>query len=434
MILPIAALAAFAIATAACGGGDPDVVVLGPDDPVEIRTLISLTGESTLGESLRAGIELAVDHFGRIHGHEVELGPVVDSMCNPEDGRVGAERIAAEARVLGVIGTSCSASSVVAAPVLTAAGLVMVSPAASSPVLTSDLQGNPGPDHHPGFFRVANNDLNQVRAVARFAYDELGLRRMVTMHDGDVYTTTATRVFEAVFTGLGGEVAFVGVVEKGQTDMTGLLTEFADAGPDGVFMTLFRAEAEHFIPQMRGAEGLEGVTVISGSSALVADVLALPESEGVYFAGPPSHDGSNFNIATGRTAGEALGAYEAAYSEFAHVTPYWAHAYDATTLLLSAIRRAAVPDDGNFLTRLVGIDDEGTLRISRSELRRAVWDVSNDTALAYGTGSGGFPGLTGVLACDEYGDCAPGIQVVTHHTDAALTDPGELPVVYRFEP
>ena len=357
----LALLAGLVAAAVACGGDgdDPDTVVIGPDEPVQIRTLISLTGESTLGESLRASIEMAVDHFGPVHGHEVELGPVIDSMCRPEEGRAGAERIAAEPQVLGVVGTSCSSSSVAASPVLSATGIVMVSPAATSPVLTSDLRGNPGSDHHPGFFRVANNDLYQVQAVAAFAYDELGLRRMVTMHDGDVYTTTAARVFESTFTERGGEVAFIGAVEKGQTDMTDLLAEFAAAEPDGIFMPLFRAEAAHFVPQLRGFDGLEGVEVISGSSALLADILALPESEGLYFAGPTSHEGGNFNSATGRTADEALAAFETGYPEFAHITPYWAHAYDATTLLLAAIQRAAVRDDGNFLTRLLGIDDEG---------------------------------------------------------------------------
>ena len=419
LLLLLIALAAFA--TAACGGdGDPSVVVVAPDEPIEVRTLISLTGESTLGESLRASMELAVDHFGPVHGHEVELGPVVDGMCNPDEGRAGAERIAAEPQVLGVVGTSCSSSSVAAMPVLSGAGLVMISPAATSPVLTSDLRGNPGSDYHPGFFRVSNNDLYQVQAVAGFAYDELGLRRMVTMHDGDVYTTTATRVFEAMFTERGGEVAFIGAVEKGQTDMTGLLAELAAAEPDGIFMPLFRAESEHFIPQLRAFEELE---VISGSSALVADVLALPESAGVYFAGPPSREGSNVNGATDMTVDEALADFEAAYPEFAHVTPYWAHAYDATTLLLAAIERAAIREDGSPLTRLLGIADEGTLLIGRNALRRAMREVSED-----------FSGLTGELACDEFGDCAPGIQVIYHHTDASVTDPGELPVVYRSEP
>ena len=45
-----------------------------------------------------------------------------------------------------------------ASPVLSAAGLVMISPANASPDLTSDLAGNPGPDYHPGYFRYHHED------------------------------------------------------------------------------------------------------------------------------------------------------------------------------------------------------------------------------------------------------------------------------------
>ncbi|MCY4581517.1 MAG: branched-chain amino acid ABC transporter substrate-binding protein [Chloroflexi bacterium] len=427
--LKTAILAALALATAACGGaGDPDIVVIGPGEPIEVRTLLSGTGAS------RAAVEMAVDHFGRVHGHEVELGPPVDSMCSREGGHDGADEIVDDPKVLGVIGTSCSVAAVAASPRISVAGLVMISPSNTSPVLTSDLRGNSGRSYHAGYFRVANNDLHQGQAVAGFAYDELGLRRVVALHDGDPYTSALARAFREAFRDRGGSVPAFGAIEKGQTDMADVIREFAVAEPDGVFFPIFSEEAEHFIRQAREPNRLEDATFISADGALEAEFLALPESEGVYFAGPPTHQDANFNIATGRTAAEALAAFEAEYSEFAHLSPYWAHAYDAATLLLSAIRRAAVPDDGNFFTRLIGIDDEGTLRISRSELRQAVRDVSNDTALAYGTGAGGFPGLTGLLACDEFGDCAPGIQVIYHHTDASVSDPGELPVAYRFEP
>ena len=409
-------LAAFA--TAACGSDDPDTIVLGPDDPVQVRTLISLDAES-----LRAGVELAVGHFGAVHGHEVELGPVVDSMCDPDGGRAGAERIAAEPEVLGVVGTSCSASSVTAMPVLSAAGLVMVSPAATSPVLTSDLRGNPGADYHPGFFRVVNNDLYQAEAVAGFAYHELGLRRTAAVHDGDPYTSALARAFRSAFAARGGDVPFTGTVEKGQTDMAGVLLGVAGAAPDSVFFPLFDDEAAHFIRQARESDGLEGVTYITADAALTSAFLAVPESEGVYFAAPPPHEESNFNAATGRTVDEALAAYAAAYPELAQGALFWMHAYDATTLLLAAIERAAVRDDGNFFTRFLGIDERGTLRVNRSALRGAIRAVSED-----------FSGLTGTLACDEFGDCGSGVQAVYHHTDATVTDPGELPVVYRFEP
>ena len=399
--------------------------MLGPDDPVEIRTLLSGTGPSPSGVTSRLSVEMAVEHFGRIHGHEIELGPPVDGMCTPEGGSAGAEQIVADSKVLGIVGTSCSGAAVAASPIVSEAGLVMVSPSNTAPVLTSDLRGNAGPNYHPGYFRVSNNDLSLGQAVAAFAYDELGLRRMTAVHDGDPYTSGLAGAFADAFRARGGEVPVVSTVEKGQTDMAGVLAEFASAGPDGVFLPLFTAEATHFAAQVREFDGLEGAVLISGDGALGSEFLALPESEGVYFAGPSSQEGSNFNVATGRTAQEAHDAFVDRYGEPA--SPYWAYAYDAATLLLAAIERAAVPDDGNFFTRLIGIDDEGTLRIDRGTLRGAVLQVSR------GEGEG-FSGLTGRLFCDDFGDCGAGGQAVYHHPDASVTDPEELPIVYRFEP
>ncbi|MDE2837305.1 MAG: branched-chain amino acid ABC transporter substrate-binding protein [Chloroflexota bacterium] len=406
------------VATAACGGDDdPNVVVIGPNEPVQIRTLLSGTGAS------RAAVEMAVGDFGLIHGHEVELGAPVDAMCSREGGHEGADEIVDDPLVLGIVGTSCSVAAVAASPTVSVAGLVMISPSNTSPVLTSDLRGNAGGSYHPGYFRVANNDLYQGQAVAGFAYDELGLRRMVALHDGDPYTSALATAFREEFRARGGRVPTIGVIEKGQTDMRDVLREFTIAEPDGIFFPIFSAEAEHFMRQARESNRLRDATFISADGALGAEFLALPESEGLYFAGPPTHEGSNFNNATGRTADEALAAFETDYSEFAHLTPFWAHAYDAATLLLAAIERAAVRDDGNFLTRLLGIDEEGTLRVDRASLRGAVRAVSTD-----------FSGLTGRLSCDDFGDCAPGVQVIYHHTDSSVTDPGELSVAYRFEP
>ena len=419
------ALAVLALAAVACGGDDPDVVVLGPDDPVEIRTLLSGSGPSPSGVASRLSVELAIEHFGRIHGHEIELGQPLDDMCSPEGGSAGAEQIAAVPKVLGVVGTSCSGAAVAASPLLSEAGIVMVSPSNTAPVLTSDLRGNAGPDYHPGYFRVSNNDLSLGQAVAGFAYDELGLRRMTAVHDGDPYTSGLVSAFAGAFRARGGEVPVVSMVEKEQTDMTGVLAEFAAAGPDGVFLPLFTAEAAHFAAQIREFDALEGAVLISGDGALDSEFLALPESEGVYLAGPSSLEGSSFNIATGRTAREVHDAFVDRHGDPA--SAYWGHAYDATTLLLAAIERAAVPDDGNFFTRLIGIDDEGTLRIDRGTLRGAVLRVSR------GEGEG-FSGLTGRLFCDDFGDCGAGVQAVYHHPDSSVTDPEELPVVYRFEP
>ena len=308
---------------------------------VQIRSLLSITGAASLGGALRNGVELAVRDFGDIHGRAVELGESMDSMCSPDGGRAGAEQISADPQVIGVIGTSCSAAAVEASPLISEAGLVMISPSNTSPLLTSDLAGNANPNYHPGYFRTSNNDLYQANAVADYAYGELGLRRMVAVDDGDPYTTALVSAFGNAFGALGGEVAVSARIDKGDTDMTEVLAEFAAAEPDGIFFPLFEVEGSLFAEQALAFEGLEDATLITGAALLVSEFLATPQSEGMYFAGPESDHGPNVNAATGKNADDVLAAYAATYGG-SPTSPYWAHAYDATTVLLRAIKSVAV--------------------------------------------------------------------------------------------
>ena len=121
--------------------------------------------------------------------------------------------------MVGVIGTSRSAGAVAASPVIGQAGLAMVAPSTTSPLLTSDLAGNPDPAYRHGYYCVANNDLHRARALSGFAYNELGLRRIVTLHDGDPCTTALVNAFGAAFGALGGEVPVATEIRKGETDM-----------------------------------------------------------------------------------------------------------------------------------------------------------------------------------------------------------------------
>ena len=164
---------------------EPDAIILDADDAIRIRMLLSVTVAPSLGAVSRAGAELAAEDMGPIHGREVELGDPVDTSCSPEGGRAGAMGIFGDPKVAGIIGTNCSAAAVAAAPVVSDEGLVMISPSNTSPVLTSDLAGNANADHHPGYFRTASNDLHQARALSDFVYNQLELRSVATVHDGD---------------------------------------------------------------------------------------------------------------------------------------------------------------------------------------------------------------------------------------------------------
>ena len=111
------------------------------------------------------------------------------------------------------------------------------------------------------------------------------------------------------------------------------------------------------------------------------------------------------NQATGRSAADILTELEA-INGGPPASRYWAHGYDATTLLLSAIKQVAVSDGD-------------TLHIDRAALRD-VLDGTED-----------FQGILGTLTCDDFGDCGTSRSVIRLHTDSSVTDPSLLDIVYE---
>ena len=127
----------------------------------------------------------------------------------------------------------------------------------------------------------------------------------------------------------------------------------------------------------------------------------------MYFSGPDLRYGSNRNEITGKSADEFLAQYESEYGEPPSAA-FWAHAYDATTMLLSAIDE-------------VSVDEGGTLLIDRAALRAAV-----DATM--------FDGIIGPVSCDAYGDCGAGKITVVHHTDSGDIEAGKQNVIFSFSP
>jgi branched-chain amino acid transport system substrate-binding protein len=139
---------------------------------------------------------------------------------------------------------------------------------------------------------------------------------------------------------------------------------------------------------------------------LVSDFLSLAESEGMYFSGPSLQFGENTNEITGVSATDFLATYESEFGEPPSAA-FWAHSYDATTMLLSAIEAVAVEGD------------DGSLTIDRAALREQL----NATS---------FAGMIGNLACDEFGDCGSQEIQINAHPDSSVTDATQLEVVFTY--
>ena len=387
--------------------GPLGAVTVAAGGAVEIRALQAISGDvAFLGDDQVRGIELAIEDFGDINGHAVNLGTPEDDLCSAEGGQAGAQAILAQEGVIGVIGTTCSGAAAAASPLLSAAGMVLISGSNTSPSLSSDLEGTAGENYHPGYYRTAHNDLFQGATAAQFAFEQLGLTKAAAIHDGDPYTDGLATAFANAFAELGGEVVIYTAVNKGDTDMTAVLTEVAAGGPEVVYFPIFQPEGDFIVQQAGGVAGLEDVVWFGADGLLVTAFMELPESEGMYFSGPGTTPDGNTGL-TGTTYLELVTRYEADYGE----TPpaaFHAHTYDATMMLLSAIATVAV------------VDDEGVMWVDRNALRRELETTS------------GFSGMIGTLSCDAFGDCGSQFIGIFEHLDSA--DAAARNQIYTFSP
>ena len=351
---------------------------------------------------------MAVADYGQIHGFDVDLGAGLDDLCSADGGQAAAQIIVADEQVIGVIGTSCSGAATAASPLISEAGMVMISGSNTSPALTSDLAGTAGSAYHAGYYRTAHNDLYQGAAAANFALEVLGVTSAAAIHDGDPYTEGLAQAFSDAFEAGGGTITVFTAVNKGDTDMVPVLTEVAASGPEMLFFPIFQPEGDFIIQQAGSVAGMGGITMMAADGLLNSDYLALAESENMYFSGPDTRYGDNANQSTGELAADVLADYEAEYGEVP-AAPFWAHSYDAAVLLMDAIAHASYMDGDDLV-------------IDRAGVREHLDSVSD------------YAGLIGTMSCDAYGDCGSQKITVIQNTDIADYVASTENVVYEYAP
>lgn len=402
-------LLSIALVAAACGGDDDEdgdggngfqagelgAVTVGPGEPIKIAVLQSITGDTaSLGEDQVRAVELAIADQGDLLGHEIET-QVEDDLCDSSGGTEAAQKIISDTQIVGIIGSSCSGAAVPASEIMSEEGLVMISGSNTSPFLTS-VGGEEAADHHDGYFRTAHNDEIQGAAAATFAFDELGVEKAASIHDGDPYTEGLAGAFNTAFEDLGGEITVATAVTKGDTDMRPVLTEIAASEAELVFFPIFQPEGDFIAKQAQDVDGMEDVTLMGADGLLSDTYVSISETEDMYFSGPGTPSGGEYS--------DFVDKYEEEFGE-KPIQAFHAHAYDAANLLFAAIEEVAVQED------------DGTLNIDRQELRDAVGSITHD-------------GLTGTIKCNEFGDCAdPMIQIFQNTKDReTIADVRENPI------
>lgn len=350
-------------------------IVVTRGDPVRIGAMVALSGSGAyLGEDAQRAIELAIlDRNNTLLGHTIEL-VVTDSGCAAEVGTVAADLVIEDEDVIGVIGPTCSAAAETAVPIVEAAGLTLISPAATASRLTNP-DSTTGGIWQPSFFRTVPSDTYQAQVAAEFAFNQLNATTVAIIYDETEVSNELQTAFAYAFRELGGQITFQSTIFPGDNNILEILRGAGAATPDVLYLPVFEPEANLIASHLSDIISLREVNMIGSTGVFSPDFpvgVGTPVINGMYVLGQALDEGG----------GDAfLERWNGRYSQ-PPISPYTPHAYDATTLLLDTIESVAQ------------VDNRDNILIGLQAMREALAATQE------------YPGITGRLSCSPYGDCA----------------------------
>jgi branched-chain amino acid transport system substrate-binding protein len=230
------------------------------------------------------------------------------------------------------------------------------------------------------------------------------LRKAATINDCDAYSQGLADVFGQVFAELGGQIVLDTAINRGDTDMRPVLEAVAASGAELLFLPIRSPEGNYIVLQAKEVEGFEQIALMGGESLLTPTFVEPIGAAGVgiYFVSPQTPAGPAYD--------DFVSKYQSKYGR-PPTTAFVAHSFDAANIIFDAIEKVAVKAE------------DGTLHIGRRALRDALYATA------------GFQGLTGVLSCDQFGDCgAANFKVVRLDDPAAGMEGLANNVVYTYTP
>ncbi|MDR2852708.1 MAG: branched-chain amino acid ABC transporter substrate-binding protein [Burkholderiaceae bacterium] len=261
-------------------------------DSVKIALALPMSGPNTqYGDMVKAGALTAIEQIndaGGVDGRKLEA-VMMDDACEPKQGPIVANRVVSE-NIHFVIGHVCSGATIPASDIYEREGVVMITPSATSPVLTE------GRKRH-FIFRTIGRDDQQGPAAARYILDKVKPKRVAVLHDKQTYgegiATSVKRDLEAAKI----PVPLFEGINAGDTDYSAMITKLKTAHVDFVYFGGYHPEMGLLLRQAReqglqaafmGPEGVgnKGVTAIAG-----------PASEGMLVTLPADFSADPANAA-----------------------------------------------------------------------------------------------------------------------------------------
>ncbi|MGV6847815.1 MAG: ABC transporter substrate-binding protein [Marinibacterium sp.] len=354
-------------ASAALAGGHAKEVKLG--------ILVGFTGPiESLAGPMAMGAELAMKEVtdsgvlldgAKVTPMRADTGCIDNGLATSN-----AERVIADG-ANGIVGGDCSGvTGAILQNVAIPNGMVMISPSATSPGLsTVDDKGL--------FFRTAPSDAREGQIMADIL-KERGIKSIALTYTNNDYGKGLADAIQTSFEAVGGEVTLVAAHEDGKGDYSAEVASLASAGGD--------------ILVVAGYLDQGGLGIIqSALDAGAWDTFGLPG--GMIGDSLPANVGPDLNGSFGQIAGsggEGPDAYFALAKEagFDGTSPYSPESYDAAALFLFAMQAANSTDPADYVSKILEVANAPGEKILPGELAKGLEMLADGKDIDYVGASG----------------------------------------------
>jgi branched-chain amino acid transport system substrate-binding protein len=324
--------------------------------PPVIGVLLPNTGSaSSYGESMKNGIDLALEESKGTHpkGFKIIWG---DTASDPATGAAELRRMAGEGVRLVVAATTSDTAHALL-PVLDEDDIIAVSPSASDPSLTKESRR---------FFRVFSSDELEGRRAGRFLYDDQDKTTLLIYAEDSAQARGIEPPFRQVYEQAMGGTVVGRVLTDDKNWEQESIDLLAATRPSAVYIIGYGDSTIKVLRHLR-EQGFDGLICATSAFYTSQVVETYPDLvEGVFFPQPA------FDV---KSDSQIVQDFVATYRQKYHTDPdiYAAHAYDAMRVVIWVVGE--------------------TKSFTTAEIRKTI---------AYGIKE--FPGVTGIIQFDDYGD------------------------------
>lgn len=323
-------------------------VILGFTGPIESLTpAMAAAAELALSEASASGILLGGKTLGTVRG---------DSTCvDAAAATATAERLITSDNVVAIMGADCSGvTTAIANNVAVPNGVVMVSPSATSPGLsTIEDKGY--------FFRTAPSDARQGQVLAEILQDR-GVSSVAVTYTNNDYGKGLADSFEAAFSATGGKVEISAAHEDGKADYSAEVGALSASGAENLAVFGYLDQGGKGIIQASiDADAFSNFIIADG---MVGDSLIESIGEDL--------NGTFGTLPGNESEGVAMFKEIAAAAGVDGDGPFTSESYDAAALIALAMQAAGSSDRAEIQANIMAVANAPGEEILPGELAKGL--------------------------------------------------------------